>query len=82
MKSSIWNLGTLAPGAAVTVTAWTDMQIVDSGQLSTLDAIVTADGGRQTLAAHTVAIDNDTALMVALTRTSTRRGRAIRWSTR
>ena len=50
----------------MTVTAWTDMRSLDSGQLSAIDAIVTADGGRQTLASHTVAIDNDTALMVAL----------------
>ena len=39
---------------------------VDSGRLSTVDAIVTADGGRQTLAAHTIGIDNDTALTLSI----------------
>ncbi|MGI9343899.1 MAG: hypothetical protein ACR2QV_13755, partial [Gammaproteobacteria bacterium] len=61
-----WNLGILPPGGSVTLTAWTDLASVDAGRLAVVDAIVTADGGRQTLASHTAAVDNDTALMLSL----------------
>jgi acyl dehydratase len=62
-----WNLGTLPPGAGVTVALPMGVSngLVD-GQLMHLDAEVRADGGRQLLSAHTVAVDADGSLRLEL----------------
>jgi uncharacterized repeat protein (TIGR01451 family) len=62
-----WNIGTLAAGQGVTVTM--PMVVSNgtaSGELIVLDAEVIADGVSQTLAGHTVAVDNDNALTLGL----------------
>ena len=62
-----WNLGTLAAGESTTVTLpITISNGTPSGTLVTLEAAVLADGASPTLASHTVAVDNDNALSLAL----------------
>jgi uncharacterized repeat protein (TIGR01451 family) len=62
-----WNLGTLAAGSGVTVMI---PMVVSAGtaggSLITLDAMAFADGTPTTLTSHTVVVDNDNALSLAL----------------
>ena len=62
-----WNLGTLAPGAGVTVAMpMVALGNLVDGALINLDVEVRADGGRQLLSAHTVAVDGDGSLRLEL----------------
>jgi len=62
-----WNVGTLAPGASVTYSmAMTVSNGTASGALVALNAFLSADGVPVLTARHTVAVDNDNALTLAV----------------
>src|SRR5205085_1225965 len=62
-----WSIGTLAPGAAVTVSLPATVTAgFASGRLIAHEAEVRADGVPMMLARHTVAVDPDGALALAV----------------
>lgn len=62
-----WNLGTLEAGGAVTVSLpMYPYAGLASGQLMVLDAVVSADDGSQSWVHHTVPVDQDNALALAV----------------
>ena len=62
-----WNIGTLAPGASVTILAATSVTNgFTSGRLIALESLLVGDGVPMTVARHTVAVDGDNALSLAV----------------
>ncbi len=61
-----WALGDLPVGASTTVSFWTDVATVGTGELLRVDARVTDTGGNEALDSRTVVVDNEHQLALAI----------------